>query len=165
MGLIITMKCYSSCLICSNDYVLDTSGGNFNWCFRFQHKCNYTVLPNQCESRHGASLFVPSFTFASQSTSLPIAPSLFKPSSFDREGRGEGMYPPLGGRNGGVVTGMAIGKTAGGPRAEKEGGGRRKGRDVGMREVWTLKGGQRRKYFSASAGGKGSQWNLQWTEG
>ena len=76
------MKCYSSRLICSNDYALDTSGGHFNWCFRFQHNCNYTVLSNQCESRHGASFFVPSFTFAWQSTSLPIAPSLSKPSSF-----------------------------------------------------------------------------------
>ena len=69
------MRCYSSRLICSKDYALDTSGGHFNWCFRFQHNCNYTVLTNQCESRHGASLFVLSFKFVWQNTSLPIAPS------------------------------------------------------------------------------------------
>ena len=143
------MKCYSS-LICSNDYALDTSGGHFNWCFRFQHNCNYTVLPNQCESRHGTSLFVPSFTFAWQSTSLPTAPSLFKPSSFDREGR-VCTLPSVDGTV--VVTGMAIGKTAQGPRAEKEEGWS----EVGVRDL-TAEGGRRgRKYFSASVGGKGSQ--------
>ena len=44
----------------------------------------------------------------------------------------------------------------GGPRAEK-GGGRRMGRAVGVRGLTAEAGGRRRKHFSASVGGKGSQ--------
>ena len=54
----VIITAYSSRLICCNDYAHDTSGGLFNWYFRFQHNCNYVVLPNLCESRHGASWFV-----------------------------------------------------------------------------------------------------------
>ena len=72
----------------------------------------------------------------------------------DGEGEGErwgvtGMTIRIIWERGDWWCGMAIGKTAGGPRAEK-GGGRRMG---GMREVEG--GGRRRKYFSTSAGGKG----------
>jgi len=60
--------------------------------------------------------------------SLPTAPSLFKPSSFDRDGR-VCTLPSVDGTV--VVTGMALGKTAQGPRAEKEEGWS----EVGVRDL------------------------------
>ena len=50
-----------------------------------------------------------------------------------------------------MVTGMAIGKTVGGPRAEKEEGWS----EVGVRDLTAEGGGRRRKYFSVSVGRKG----------